>query len=460
MTTPYLAGWSLGDVLLCCPGPSLAEIPSELRRPGLVIAAINTAYPKVNPDIWFGMDIPECYNTSLIKESFIKIFRDCYSAVDFNGGSLHDHFNTYFTTVEEHPSGIAGMIDFDFPFVPWYKNTLATALYLLMWMGAKNIYLTGCDMGGDRDYWDDRVLGDKERDKNQKLYGQQLDFLAKLKPLAESIGVKIISATANSPINTFLESVNINELLESFPGPGNENVPHVLEVRASKIAQSVKGITWTQPSAERGVLIMCDSGQEWMLEWWWMNYRKYNTLPVHFVDIGMTDYGKQWCQSHGTFASLPEIDLKHWYKKPYAFTTTPFLETIYMDNDCQVMGDLTPIFKYADPVGISMDIVTRWTAGKVPVQAGVIAFQYGADLLRNWAINTPDNSNFFRGDQEILQAMLSNSEEEFMEMPERYNWVRGRGINPNALINHWTGDDGKEIIRQQIKQLQHDLAAN
>jgi hypothetical protein len=458
-----MASQKIRHLLLCCPGPSLRDLPdTDLRRPGLTIGAINTAYPKVTPDIWFGMDTPECFNSSLVKESFIKIFRECYAEDVVNGQPLYKNYNTYFAQTRDYPKGITGMIDPSFEFVPWYKNTLASALAILIWMGVENIYLTGCDMGGDKDYHDDRVLDDKKKAYNQKLYQQQVKFLAQLKPLALSVGVNIISATKDSPINDFLPQVDVNELLATFPGPTQETVPHACQVFASRIDTAVKDITWenNMPHSVEGVLLMCDANQEWMLEWWWYNYRKFNSLPVHFVDIGMTDAGRQWCAEHGTLSILPSFNLKHWYKKPFACITSPFMYTIYMDNDCQVMGDVSPLLDYAKPVGLALDIVTRWTSGNVPVQGGVIAYMHGASLISQWAKDTPENSFYFRGDQEILQAMISNNKCDFLEMPERFNWVRGRGANSQALINHWTGDEGKQIIREQIKQIQHELATD
>jgi len=50
------------DCFLCCPGPSLADVRQErLHVPGAVVIAVNTAYPRVRPDVWIGMDRPECY---------------------------------------------------------------------------------------------------------------------------------------------------------------------------------------------------------------------------------------------------------------------------------------------------------------------------------------------------------------------------------------------------------------
>lgn len=453
LAVPYLGGWNIGDVLLCCPGPSLAYLPKDIHRPGLTVAAINTAYPKVRPDIWFGMDIPECYNSSLVKESFIKIFRDCYSGVDFNGGPLYDHFNTYFATVEEHPGDLVGMIDFDFPFVPWYKNTLAVSLYLLMWMGAKNIYLVGCDLGGDKDYWDDRKLSDQEREKNRLLYSQQLNFLTALRPLAESIGVNIISATSSSPINTYLQNVDIEDLILKYPDPGQEKPEHVMRIRASKLDELTEKLYWSEEAKTmmaEGVLIMADKDQEWMLEWWYENFRRHCNLPVHFVDIGMSPSALSFCYRNGTVTHIPNIPLKNWFKKPYALMQTPFMKTIYMALDCQVMGDISEMMTYESFAGVS-DIKTDFSIGNDPINTGVIRYDFMDPLVTEWARSVNYNAQFHRSDQEILQAMIHNSTVQWNKMPLWFNWVRLRGENNNAIILHWTGPVGKEIIKEQIK---------
>ncbi len=66
----------------------------------------------------------------------------------------------------------------------------------------------------------------------------------------------------------------------------------------------------------KGILIGCDQNQEWMLEWWWAHYSRHNCYPVAFVDFGMSQEAKKWCQSKGHWISLDA-------PKNFVFPKTP-----------------------------------------------------------------------------------------------------------------------------------------
>jgi 2-polyprenyl-3-methyl-5-hydroxy-6-metoxy-1,4-benzoquinol methylase len=80
-------------------------------------------------------------------------------------------------------------------------------------MGAKTIYLVGCDMGGN-DYYDGRELSETERATNSKLYGEQVMWLNNISLLARQRGVNIISCTPNSPLNEFLPFKDLGTALK------------------------------------------------------------------------------------------------------------------------------------------------------------------------------------------------------------------------------------------------------
>ena len=48
-----------------------------------------------------------------------------------------------------------------------------------------------------------------------------------------------------------------------------------------------------------GVLTGCDENHEWMLKWWWKHYTSSNTLPVTFLDFGMSKSAQIWCKKRG-----------------------------------------------------------------------------------------------------------------------------------------------------------------
>jgi SAM-dependent methyltransferase len=209
-----LAKKNLGlDAFLCCPGPSLANVdPEKLKGRGRMIFAINTAYPRVKPDVWMGLDMIDCYDRNILSEPFMKIFRGTYyDTMKHNGIHVKDYPNTYWASLKEPDKGKT-MLDYrnhDDLFV-WHKNTMAAALHLMIWMGARVIYLVGCDMGGKSDYYDARKLSDSQHVYNRKLYAEQIGFIKDLARKAIGYGITIKSGTPGSPLNDFLEFVPVD----------------------------------------------------------------------------------------------------------------------------------------------------------------------------------------------------------------------------------------------------------
>ncbi len=204
------------DAYLICPGPSLADVDAtKLRGQGRKIFAINTAYPKIHPDIWMGMDKVECYDASIWNEPFVKICRGAYGDMSIKGRKVKDYDNTYFAHMKPPEPG-KSMLDYrqhDSPLM-WHNNTMAAMLHLMIWMGAKKIHLVGCDMGGKKDYYDDRKLSATQREYNRKLYKRQIDFLRKLKELADPQGIELISCTPGSPLNKFMVYIPLTDAIK------------------------------------------------------------------------------------------------------------------------------------------------------------------------------------------------------------------------------------------------------
>ena len=64
------------DAYLICPGPSLKNVDANVfNEAGVMTFGINTAYPWIRPDYWFGMDDPSCYSSRVWWEPFIKVTR-------------------------------------------------------------------------------------------------------------------------------------------------------------------------------------------------------------------------------------------------------------------------------------------------------------------------------------------------------------------------------------------------
>jgi hypothetical protein len=201
-------------VVLCAPGPSMYPIA---RQPGLVIAALTKAYPVIKPDIWFGLDTPECYDRRLWHESFMKICRTGgLQDLQLHGRYIREFPNTFFADCREMEiKHIFRDRGHDVK-LGWFKHTLGAALHGLVWMGARTIYLNGFTLGdlGGRDYavGVEKTLTSTLRRSNQLLFDKQIRFLEEFARYANLNGIQVISSTPVSPINAFLPSVPLDEV--------------------------------------------------------------------------------------------------------------------------------------------------------------------------------------------------------------------------------------------------------
>ncbi len=228
------------DAFLCCPGPSL--VPVERGR-GRKVFAVNTAYPKVIPDVWVGMDHLECYDRGLWGESFMKILRGNYWEQEYNGKAVKYHPETYFASLEKPKTSMFHLRQHTSKFV-WYKHTLGVAIHIMIWMGARRIYFVGCDLGGERDYYDDRKLDADLKKYNRKLYSNQVEFLRKHTLEAKAYGIEFISCRPDSPINEYMDYVNVDEAIrrsEEAVSYRDEPILHAKEADAIRKANADTG---------------------------------------------------------------------------------------------------------------------------------------------------------------------------------------------------------------------------
>lgn len=454
--------YSGSDVFFCCPGPSLAHINShDMNVPGAAIFAVNTAYPKIRPDVWIGMDKAECYDTRLWHEPFIKICRGAYHDMKLNGTPVMSFPNTYFADCEHGAiSDIFTCKGEDVKFV-WQNNTFMVAIHVAVWMGAKRIWLVGCDFGGNKDYYDDRVLSEENRSINRTLYTTLVSQLPELRTAAEEHGVSIISCTPDSPANDYLPFVPLSNALQTVQDTIPKSVTSPLNCRDIQLCE------WSANPKGDGVVTGCDSHQEWMLLWWWVNYSKYNTLPVAFADFGMTESGRKWCEERGEVVDVRDVSVSSaWFKKPFALLRSPFQRMIWVDLDCEIRGDIQIIGAFCgklngvDAVGLALDspYPAEWRKTSLPGEevfnAGVIAVEHGSPVVKVWAKKTLAEATKFRGDQDILNRVLHLLGAPVVLMPKKYNNLRlDKEHLDDALIYHWTGSEGKKQIQQQLQAI-------
>jgi len=231
-----------------------------------------------------------------------------------------------------------------------------------------------------------------------------------------------------------------------------------------------------------GIVVGVDISQEWLLPWWWKNYRKHNSSPVAFVDFGMSFEKKDWCRARGELIPLRIFDdfvtekgeveagyiefwegdlgtsfwpcRSAWFKKPLACLQSPFQRSIWIDLDCEVQKPLQKLFEYADtPPGLGM--VRDFDSILCDIEytiynSGVIPFRHHLPLVVDWARNCIERNSVFKGDQEVFSAMIKEKNIPIAEIPPIYNWSRLQGENEETVILHWHGIHGKTVIQGRI----------
>ncbi len=234
-----------------------------------------------------------------------------------------------------------------------------------------------------------------------------------------------------------------------------------------------------EPREACGILCAADENLEWLLPWWWERYSEHNDLPVAFVDFGMSEAAKQWCSARGELIPLAidtsfvaprsNIDTERvkdwektygsevwsartsWFKKPFAFLSTPFQKSVWLDLDCEVLGPLDPLFTHCTAsLGLVRDFYTDHLPlydERVRYNGGVVFFEHGTAILVELAEEAMRQSHLMWSDDLILANLIHKHKWPVVELPPEYNWRLSRGFTLDAVVIHWMGSGGKAYIR-------------
>ncbi|HUU59220.1 MAG TPA: hypothetical protein VMZ50_06735 [Phycisphaerae bacterium] len=442
------------DVLLCCPGPSLADVQdASLHVPGAMVLAVNTAYPRVRPDVWIGLDCPECYDPALWSTPVTKVAGSRYAEVDFAGRTLKQCPRVYFATgAPGRPYEMFQRRGSDAELL-WNGNTFFMALHLAVWMGAKRICLLGCDFGGSNDYHDGRQLSEAYRRRNRRLYGSLVDELPMLRMVGSRSGVELVSCTPGSPANEYLPYLPVADALER----ARDNVAAGVAFEPLDAADA-ELCHWTAGYRDcDGVVTGCDAEQEWMLPWWWENLRRGNDYPVAFADFGMSDAAREWCRQKGTVIDCRDVRgrfARAWFCKPFAVLRAPFRRVAWIDLDCEVRGAIDPLLDPANRgAAVARDPYCPSYDRRIAYGDGAVGFAHGDSVAGDWARAVLLHHREIRGSQAALNIVLHEWRRPgtAVPLPREYHWLRLDGENPDAVIVHWTGAEGKEHIRKLME---------
>ena len=96
---------------------------------------------------------------------------------------------------------------------------------------------------------------------------------------------------------------------------------------------------------KRAFLTGCDEKTEWMLPWVVDNFKKHNDTPMIFADFGVSEEMIDYVNDnfHARMKFKDRSQLRGWFLKPLAMMTSPSIETVWIDTDCEILGDISGI---------------------------------------------------------------------------------------------------------------------
>lgn len=245
---------------------------------------------------------------------------------------------------------------------------------------------------------------------------------------------------------------------------------------------------------KEGILVATSHHIEYLLPWWWYHYSLHNYLPVAFVDLGMTAEARSFCKERGSVIDFihpsPHAGAKEcvdkqlrdrwetvhgkglwqtrieWFKKPFVFALSPFEKTLWLDLDCEVRSPIDPILSACEcPAGIALtpeadgyQKVFRelgfCDAEETIYNSGVVPYITQSHIIQKWVEEASFHSHKYISDQDALSSLLHREKILFTIMPFEMNWDRGHGPSDEALIFHWHGKPGKQMLKKEIEVLE------
>ena len=153
----------------------------------------------------------------------------------------------------------------------------------------------------------------------------------------------------------------------------------------------------------KAFLTGCDYKHEWILPWFFENYKKHNNTPLIFADFGVKNKDIIKDNVHAII-NLKNLKEKGWFKKPKAMLNCPSEKTVWLDTDCQVLSNIDSIFELLKPNKLNMVEDKPWTKRRGEYgtwyNSGVVGFIGKPNILKQWSKWILESKEV--GDQEVL----------------------------------------------------------
>ena len=478
--------WAGAEAIVVCPGPSLAEAADLLaprRRPAAaLVIGVNTSWPTVRPDLWFGGDHPECYLEGLMQCSFPKFLGNAYAELPWLGRLVKEWPATYFLDRDkrqgvdlptnmfvaerlgEHPAFVWG----------W---SLWTAMHLACWFGCRRTYLVGVDLNvapgevqvlagtepvpdgsdGAAEYHDGRHLEGRLARINRTGMQLQLAWMARMRAAAARWGYELIVTGEDSAVRRYLPYVPLAEALDRIErrASGRAMVA-TTDSRVHALLANQAG--WGKLPAEPfGIVTGADRNVEWRLPWWTECVRRHYAGPLAFANFGMSDGALEFCSRHGRVVPISGTYVPGWWNKPIAILRAGFARTVWIDTDAEVCGDLSQLRGLdlgAAGYALAIDRANCFDAGLDRRNTGVVVTDWGCEAIRQWGRQCLLDPSRARGDQELLNRLVDDHLlAPAAVLPRQYNALRLQAWDGSERICHWTGSAGDGWIRRTCTSL-------
>jgi len=185
-----------------------------------------------------------------------------------------------------------------------------------------------------------------------------------------------------------------------------------------------------------------------ILDWFLKGYHKHIKIPLYIANFGML---KKYPNE-----LMVATDDRTWFYKPKAIMQVPATQIIWLDCDIEIKEDISDMFDMIkDDYLLSKDHAVRtdrWQTGIVGIK--------DKQVLNKWFDRCEMRQE--RSDQEAFNKVVH--EFKINRLPNEYHGLRLGKNNDIAKTIHWTGEDGKEIIRKKIRESKqeskHNLSTN
>lgn len=203
-----------------------------------------------------------------------------------------------------------------------------------------------------------------------------------------------------------------------------------------------------------GVLVIASKKNEWALPWWFANYLCKNTLPVTFIDAGLSSSGLAFCRRCASVIPARQEYLKNKEAlQAHALKTSSYERSLLIGIHIHIRSDVSSILDYfqdANTLLFSYD-----NKGKKSFSTDLIACCSDHPFLDTWL-----NASLAKKPSSLIRA-IESFQESTLVLPQEYNWpVVGKEENLFAFNFALPENKMKTTLPNLIRYVNNFIGVN